>query len=335
MTEQAGPPPPDAQAVEAWRPQRCLLGLPASVERFIRKAADSDADAVMLDLEDSVAPNQKAEARGTVVRMLRELDWGDKWLTVRINDMDSEWAYRDLIELGEQCPRLDAFMIPKVESVKPMYAVDLLLRGVERAARRSRPFALDILIESVQGLGQIDAIAAATPRLRSISFGPGDYAASIRSRIPLVGAPDPDYVVLTNPDDEGRRATHWNDVWHYPLARIAATCHAHGLRPLDGPFPDVNDMDGYRASARRARALGFVGKWALHPSQVEHANAVFGPTETEVAQARKIVEALAQAYRNGEGEVLLEGKLINMAHRRMAVQVLQAAGEDVAALADT
>ncbi|MBI3993600.1 MAG: CoA ester lyase [Candidatus Lambdaproteobacteria bacterium] len=319
---------PRPNARESLQPIRCLLGLPASVERFIVKAAQSEADGVMLDLEDSVAPGEKASARRTVAKVLRELDWGAKWITVRINGLDTAHAYRDLVDLGEQCPRLDAFMIPKVEGPADLQAVDTLLRGIELAVQRERPFALDALIESAQGVTRIEAIAESTARLQSLSFGPGDYAASIGSRVPLVGGPDPDYAVLTSADEHGHRARHWNDVWHYPMARIATTCHAFGLRPLDGPYPDVGDPEGFLASARRARALGFCGKWALHPSQVALAHDIFTPSQQEVDFARKVVEALARAYAQGAGEVLLEGKLVNQAHLRMALRILRMAGDE-------
>ncbi len=168
----------------------------------------------------------------------------------------------------------------------------------------------------------MEAIAAASPRLESISFGPGDYAASIANRAEVIGGPDPDYAVLTGPDGAGRRETHWNDAWHYAMARIAVACRAHGVRGLDGPYVNYNDPDGFNAAARRARSLGYHGKWAIHPSQIELANAVFSPAEAEVAHARRVLEAMEQAHRDGSGAITLDGQMIDMAHVRQAERIV-------------
>lgn len=304
------------------RPERCLLSVPATSERFFTKAAAGNADTIMLDLEDSVAAEHKEEGRRRAIAALNEMDWGRKNMCVRVNGLDTQWAYRDLIDVAEACPRLDSVMIPKVERPEDIYAVATFLRGVEMATGRDRPIAIAALIETALGLVNVDAIAAGHARLESISFGPGDFAASMGNRTQIVGGPDPDYVVLTYPDAQGRRETHWNDAWHGALTRIATACRAHNIRALDGPYTDFNDPDGFRASARRAMSLGFVGKWAIHPTQVDAANEIFGPTQQEIAHAQRLMEALEQASAAGRGAVTLDGNMIDMAHARQARRIL-------------
>lgn len=304
------------------RPERCLLSLPATTERFFPKAAQSEADTVMIDLEDAVAPDLKEGARKRVVEVLHELDWGLKTVCVRINGLDTPWAYRDLIAVAEGCPRLDTIMVPKVERAEDVYAVATLLNGIELAIGRTNPVGIEILIETALGMVNVEAIARSSERLESISFGPGDYSASMGNRSEVIGGPDPDYTVLTYPDGEGRRERHWNDVWHFALSRIATACRAYNLRALDGPYPDFHDPDGFLASARRAVSLGYVGKWAIHPSQVPLANEVFGPTEEAVGHARRLLDALERGAADGKGAVTLDGKMIDLAHARQARRII-------------
>ncbi len=312
------------------RPERCLLSLPATTERFFPKAAASEADTVMLDLEDAVAPELKAEGRERVIAALHEMDWGGKTVCVRINGLDTPWAYRDLIEVAESCPRLDTVMVPKVERPEDVHAVATMLHGIELATGRRGRIGIEILIETALGMVNVEAIARSSERLESISFGPGDYSASMGNRSEVIGGPDPDYVILTYPDDAGRRERHWNDVWHFALSRIATACRAFGLRALDGPYPDFHDAEGFLASARRAASLGFVGKWAIHPSQIALANEVFGPTEEAIVHARRLLEALEQGASGGKGAVTLDGKMIDLAHARQARRII-AQAEGIAA----
>lgn len=315
------------------RPERCLLSVPATTERFFSKAAAGNADTIMLDLEDAVAAGRKEEGRRCAIAALNGMDWGRKNMCVRVNGLDTQWAYRDLIDVAEACPRLDSVMIPKVERPEEIFTVATLLHGVEMATGRDRPIAIAALIETALGLVNVDAIAAGHARLESISFGPGDFAASMGNRTRIVGGPDPNYVVLTYPDAQGRRETHWNDAWHGALARIATACRAHNIRALDGPYTDFNDPDGFRASARRAMSLGFVGKWAIHPTQVDAANEIFGPTQQEIAHAQRLVEALERAGAEGKGAATLDGNMIDMANARQARRIL-AQAERIAAMHD-
>ncbi len=297
---------------------RSVLAVPGSNPRFIDKVPGSAADAIFFDLEDSVALDQKEQARKNVIAALNDLDLGDKTVSVRINGLDTPYMYRDLIELAEQAGRrLDLVLIPKVGAAADVYAVDMLLTQIETAKGYAKRIGIELLIETPLGLRNIDAIAAASPRNEAILFGSADYAAYSGARIDGIGGPNPDYHVLTDPDG-GSRATHWGDMWHFALATIVAAARAHGLRPVDGPFADIKDPDGWTAAAKRARTLGCEGKMVIHPSQVEMANALFGPSEAEIGQARRVLDAMAAAERDGAGAVALDGKMIDIASIRQA-----------------
>ncbi|WP_309092072.1 CoA ester lyase [Phenylobacterium sp.] len=303
------------------RPNRSQLSVPGSSARFIDKAAASAADIVMLDLEDAVAPPDKPAARKTVIEALRDVDWGERTVSVRINALDTPFMYRDLIEVAEQGgDRLDLIMVPKVNCAADVHLLDVLLSQIEAATGRKR-LGLELQIETAEGLQNVDAIAAASPRVESLHFGPGDYAASVGARTVSIGGPVPDYAVLGEPDATGARPPHLGDAWHYALARIVVACRAAGVRPVDGPYADFRDPEGLRWSARRASALGFEGKWAIHPDQIAVLNEVFSPTADEIARARRILEALAEGERANRGAVAIDGRMVDAASIRQA-QVL-------------
>ena len=313
------------------RLHRSELAVPGSSPQFFEKAARSAADVVFLDLEDAVAPDQKMQARKNIVQALHEVDWGDKTLTVRINGLDTAYMYRDVIDVIEQgSERLDMIMIPKVGTAADVYAVDMLVTQCEQAMGRQKRLGFSLIIETALGMANVDAIAGASPRNEALHFGVADYAASTRARTTNIGGPNPDYAVLTDGAEDGPRETHWGDMWHYALARMVVAARAHGLRPIDGPFGDFSDPDGYRAAARRAAALGCEGKWAIHPSQIALANEVMSPPEPEVVKARRILEAMAQARAEGKGAVSLDGRLIDIASIRQA-EALVAKAEQIAA----
>lgn len=305
------------------RLHRSELAVPATNERAVAKAPTLGADVVFLDLEDAVAPEEKDRARELAISALLELDWSSCSVSVRINGLDTPWCYRDVVEVMERAgERLDLLLVPKVASPSDVAFVATLCSQIE-AARRIPPVGLSVLIETAPGMANVEAIAAACPeRLEAMVFGVADYAASVGARTTSIGGANADYAVLTDPDAEGRREVHWGDQWHYGLSRMVAAARAFGLRPIDGPYGDIGDPDGYRAAARRAAALGCEGKWAIHPSQIELANEVFTPTEVEVERARRIVEAMEAAVREGRGAVSLDGRLIDAASIRMAENVL-------------
>jgi malyl-CoA/(S)-citramalyl-CoA lyase len=314
------------------RLNRSELAVPGSSPQFFEKAARSAADVVFLDLEDAVAPDQKVQARKNIIEALHEIDWGSKTLTVRVNGLDTHYMYRDVIEVVERGgERLDLIKVPKVGTAADVYAVDMLVTQCEVAVGRQKRLGFSHIIETALGMANVHAIAAASPRNEALHFGVADYAASTRARTTGIGGPNPDYAVLTDPVEGAAREAHWGDMWHYALARMVVAARAHGLRPIDGPVGDFSDPEGYRAAARRAAALGCEGKWAIHPSQIALANEVMSPPEAEVAKARRILEAMAQADCEGKGAVSLDGRLIDIASIRQA-EALVAKAEQIDAI---
>jgi malyl-CoA/(S)-citramalyl-CoA lyase len=311
-------------SIEQARPrlQRSELAVPGSNPSLFEKAAASAADVVFLDLEDAVAPDDKPQARRNIIQALNEVDWGRKTMMVRINGLDTHYMYRDVVDIVEACPRLDMLLIPKVGVPADVYAVDMLVTQIEAATGRQGRLGFEVLIETALGMANVEAIAQSSRRLEALSFGVADYAASTRARTTVIGGVHPDSVVLSDPDAQGERSVFWTDPWHAAQTRMLIACRAYGLRPIDGPFGDFSDVDGYRAAARRAAVLGYEGKWAIHPSQVALANEVFTPTAEEVAKARRIVDAMADAARQGRGAVSLDGRLIDIASIRMAEALL-------------
>ncbi|ALG67813.1 HpcH/HpaI aldolase/citrate lyase family protein [Beggiatoa leptomitoformis] len=307
------------------RLQRSELAVPGSNPAFFEKSAQSDVDCIFLDLEDSIAPDEKEKARSNVVAALNDIDWGKKTMLVRINGLDTHYMYKDVIDIVENCPRLDMLLIPKVGVPADLYALDMLVTQIENAKKRTKRIGFEILIETALGMANVEAIAQASKRLEAMSFGVADYAASTRARTTVIGGAHPEYGVLTDKANDGSRDFHWNDMWHYAQARMVVACRAYGLRPIDGPFGDFSDPDGYTAAAKRAAILGYEGKWAIHPSQVALANAVFSPSEAEVTKAKRILEAMAQAQKEGKGAVSLDGRLIDVASIKMAENLIQKA----------
>jgi malyl-CoA/(S)-citramalyl-CoA lyase len=312
------------------RLNRSELAVPGSSPQFFEKAAKSAADVIFLDLEDAVAPDDKPQARKNIIAALKDIDWGTKTMSIRINGLDTHYMYRDVVDVVEQAGRrLDLIMIPKVGTAADVYALDMLVTQIEQAKGYTKRIGFEHIIETALGMQNVEAIAGASKRNESLHFGVADYAASTRARTTNIGGANPDYAILTDKDDSGARQTHWGDMWHYALARMVVAARANGLRPIDGPFGDFSDPDGYRAAARRAAVLGCEGKWAIHPSQVALANEEFSPSEKEVTRARRIIEAMEQAKREGRGAVALDGRLIDIASIRQA-EVLVKKAEQVA-----
>jgi citrate lyase subunit beta/citryl-CoA lyase len=288
------------------RLQRSELAVPGSNPGMFEKAANSAADYVFLDLEDAVSPGDKVQARKNVIEGLRDIDWRSKGKTisVRINSIDTHYMYRDLVDLVEQAgDRVDTILIPKVGVAADVYMVDALLSQIEEAKGFSNKIGIEALIETTLGMANVESIATSSTRLEAMHFGVADYAASCRARTTNIGGLNPDY-----PGDQ----------WHHGLSRMLVACRAYGLRPIDGPFGDFKDPDGYRLGARRAAAMGYEGKWAIHPSQIELANEVYSPPAEEVDRARRILLALEEAAAQGKGAAQLDGRMIDAASARMA-----------------
>ncbi len=308
------------------RLHRSELAVPGSNVRMLEKAPALDADVVMLDLEDAVAPDDKVEARGNVIDALRDLDWSGSSVSLRINGLDTHWCYRDIVDVVEAAgAALDTITVPKVGSAAEVEFVATLLEQIEEAIDLPHRIGISVLVETAAGMAHVNEIAAACPdRMEAMVFGVADYAASLQSSTTSIGGVDPGYAVLTDAgkSESAGREVHWGDQWHHALSSIAVACRANGLRPIDGPFGDFTDPEGYVAAARRAAVLGFEGKWAIHPSQVPLANEVFTPDAQVIERTRRILAAMKQAAAEGKGAVSLDGRLIDAASLRMAENLL-------------
>jgi len=293
------------------RLRRCELSTPGSNEKMIEKALGTDADVVFLDLEDAVAPNQKADARGKVIEALRTLDWGRKTRAIRMNNIETEYAYQDVIDVVEKAgEHLDLIIIPKVKAARDVFWVDTLLTQIETRLRRKKKIALEVLIEEVQALINVEEIARSSPRLEAIIFGPGDFSASQGVRMTTIG---------------GSVTTYPGDIWHYARSKIVVAARAAGIDAIDGPYADFRNPDGYREEAIRSVTMGFTGKWAIHPSQIEIANEVYSPTKDEVERARRLEAAYAKAEAEGLGAVTFDGVMIDAASVRIIRNVIDKA----------
>ena len=310
------------------RLNRSELAVPGSQPQLFEKAAKSDVDVIFLDMEDAVAPDDKEQARKNIIEALNDIDWGTKTMSIRINGLDTHYMYRDVVDVVEQAgSRLDLIMIPKVGTAADVYAIDMLVTQIEDAKGLKKRIGFEHIIETALGMQNVHEIASASKRNESLHFGVADYAASTRARTTVIGGVNPDYAVLTDAAADGSRDVHWGDMWHYALARMVVAARANGLRPVDGPFGDFNDADGYIAAAKRAAVLGCEGKWAIHPSQIALANQVMSPSDAEVDKANRILKAMEQAAAEGKGAVSLDGRLIDYASIRQAEVLVEKANQ--------
>ena len=292
------------------RLHRSELAVPGSSPKMFEKAITSKADVVFLDLEDAVSPQDKIPSRQNIIKAIKEMNWKEKGKTIsiRINSLDTHYMYRDVIEIVEEVgEKIDTILIPKAGSASDVYMVDCLLTQIEDNKKFKNKIGIECLIETALGMSNIKEIAKSSERLEALHFGVADYAASLKARTVIIGGLNPDY-----PGDQ----------WHHGLSQLVMTCRAYGLRAIDGPFGDFNDKEAYIASAKRAAAIGFDGKWAIHPSQIDLANEVFSPPEKEVNKAIRILEELEKAAKEGKGAAQLDGRMIDAASARMAENVV-------------
>lgn len=289
------------------RARRSCLSVPGSSPKMLGKAPGLPADQVFMDLEDSVAPLAKEEARGNVIDALKNNDWGDKTVVVRVNSIDTQWAADDLKTVVEAAGQyLDCIMVPKVQHAHEVMFVDHMLRMIETKTDLDKRIGLELQIETATGLRNVHEIAHASDRAEAIILGPADMSASLGLPTVTAGLPMPGYP---------------GDHWHYVLERILIAGRDAGLQVIDGPYLLIKDLDGFREMAMRARALGYDGKWALHPGQIDVLNEVFTPTQDEYDKA----EALLDAYKHAteidrRGAVMFGNEMIDEASRKMAVQ---------------
>ena len=284
------------------RARRVQLSTPGSSEKMIQKASESKADHVFLDLEDAVAPSQKRDARKKIIQGLKTLDWGKKTRCVRINDLTTEYAYEDIIEVVEGAgEHLDTIMMTKVMTPADVLFADKLLHQMEKKLKLKRRIGREALIEEVEGMQNVDAIAKCTPRLECLVFGMGDFSASMG---------------VTN-KNVGDSAGYPGDVWHYARFRLIMACRAAGIDPVDGPFADFKNPDAFREECKRSMILGAVGKWAIHPSQIDIALDVYSPKADDIARARKLEKAYAEAEAQGLGAINVDGIMVDVASIRI------------------
>ena len=292
------------------RPRRCQLSVPGSSEKMLAKAAGLEVDHVFLDLEDAVAPSAKEAARGMVVEAVNGLEWRPRTVSVRINDVETEWCHDDIIEIVTGTgARLDTLMLTKAKCAADVLFVHLMLDQLESKLKLTRRIGIECLIEEVEGMMNVDEIAACSDRLECLVFGMGDYAASQQMQIAAVGA----------------SGGYPPDLWHYPRYRMTIACRANGIDPVDGPYADFRDPDAYRKEAERAHVLGMSGKWAIHPSQVALANEVFTPSAEAVAAARAQQAAYEEALAKGLGAINVDGVMVDAASIRIVRNLLDRA----------
>jgi citrate lyase subunit beta/citryl-CoA lyase len=282
---------------------------------MFEKALKSGVDFIFLDLEDAVAPDDKLRARKNIIEAINDLDWQGHGITVsvRINGLDTQYMVRDVVDLVEQAgAKIDTILIPKVGVYADVYMVEAMLNQLEMQQGLKHKIGIEALIETALGMANVEDIArnGACSRLEALHFGVADYAASNRARTTNIGGLNPDY-----PGDQ----------WHAAISRMTVACRAYGLRPIDGPFGDFKDPEGYKLAARRAAALGCEGKWAIHPSQIALANEVFTPPAAEIEKAKRILAALQEAAAQGKGAAALDGRLIDAASEKMANNIVKAA----------
>jgi citrate lyase subunit beta/citryl-CoA lyase len=294
--------------------RRSCLAVPASSQRFIEKARGLAVDEIFLDLEDAVAPSVKVDARKSAVAALNAGGWDGKIRAVRVNDVSTPWAYRDVVEVVEGAgENLDVILLPKVTGPGDVVWLDLTLTQIELAlglgaAAGRRPIGIEAQIEDARGLAAVDAIAASSPRLETLVFGPADFMASIGMRSLDVGDQPPGYV--------------GGDAYHYALMRILVAARGNGLQAIDGPYLRIRDVEGFRRGAASAAALGYDGKWVLHPGQVDAANEAFTPRQADYEHAELILEAYERATTvEGRGAVMLGEEMIDEASRKMAIVI--------------
>jgi citrate lyase subunit beta / citryl-CoA lyase len=297
---------------QALRSRRSCLAVPGSNPRFLEKAKTLPADQVFLDLEDAVAPLAKPEARKNVVAALNEGGWGERIRVVRVNDWTTEWTYRDVIEVVEGAgANLDCVMLPKVQAPEQITSLDTLLTQIEKTmGYEVGRLGIEAQIENAMGLINVDAIAAASPRVETIVFGPADFMASINMKSLVVGEQPPGYDV--------------GDAYHYILMRILMAARAHERQAIDGPYLQIRDTDGFARVAGRAAALGFDGKWVLHPGQIDVANEVFSPRQEDYDHAENILDAydwFTSEAGGTKGSAMLGDEMIDEASRKMALVV--------------
>ncbi len=294
-----------------FRPSRMIHFFPPHNAKVVAKLPEiiPTVDVILGNLEDAIPMTEKENARNGLVRVARELDFGDTQLWTRVNSLDSPWGLDDIITLvAEIGDKLDVIMIPKVEGPEDIHYVDRLLAQLEAKAKLTKPLMIHAILETARGVANVEAICAASPRMQGLCLGPADLAANRRMKTTRVGGGHPDYIVRADPSadaPDAPRPTYQQDLWHYTIARMVDACVMNGILPYYGPFGDIADVTACEDQFRNAYLLGCVGAWSLHPVQIEIAKRVFSPRPADVAQAQRVIDAMG----DGTGAILLDGKM--------------------------
>jgi citrate lyase beta subunit len=297
------------------KPRRSILSVPGHVEKMHAKANNSAADVVMLDLEDSVPIEAKEAARAQIIRSLTEMDWKNRIVSVRCNGLETPFAYRDIIEVGEQAGHvLGTIVIPKVHNPGDIHFVDRLLNGIEINMGVEKKIGIEASIESAQGLENVKGIAGSSDRIQTLVFGIADFSESIGVRLASISG-----------HGEGEEEIYPGHRWHFVLSRIVMAAKAHGLAAIDSPYGNFKDQDGLRRSSNMSSALGYDGKWVIHPNQIDIVNEVFSPTMEDIERAKKILRAHEEAAQSGRGAVAVEGRMVDKATVRLARKLIKQA----------
>jgi malyl-CoA/(S)-citramalyl-CoA lyase len=300
---------------KTMKPRRSILSVPGHIEKMHAKACRSSADGVMLDLEDSVPTDVKASARETVIQSILSMDWQGKNLTFRINGLDTPYGYRDLLEVAEAAGhRIDAVVVPKVHHPGDIHFVGRMLDGIEMSKNLPRHIGIEATIESAQGLDNVSETAKASDRLKALIFGIVDYSVSINARL-----------ISISGHGENEAAVYPGHRWNFEMSRIVMAAKANGLMAIDAPYGNFKDPEGLRQSAAIACALGFDGKWVIHPDQIDIINEIFSPSKEDIARAEKVLAAHKEAEEKGLGAVAVDGRMVDRATVRLAMQVYEQA----------
>ena len=306
------------------RLNRSHLAVPGSRPEIFEKAAKSNTDAIFLDLEDSVSLEKKNKARENIIEAIQNLNWKNKTLSVRVNSMETDLFRKDierLIAFNKQ--KLDLIMIPKINTDKDVIKIERIINQIEKKNKIKKKVGFELVIESAQGLVNVNKIASSSRRIESLHFGAADFAASIGAKTMSIGGPVIDYGTLSPVSDKGKRKFFLNDIWQVALFNIVVAAKANGLRAIDCPYGDFNDNEGFKILAKSAYSLGFDGKMLIHPKQIELSNKIFSPTKKEVKDAKEMLEAVKKSSKKGIGAIAFNGKLLDIVTIKQAKNIVQ------------
>tara|TARA_B100001989_G_scaffold252520_1_gene234885 strand:+ start:1310 stop:2302 length:993 start_codon:yes stop_codon:yes gene_type:complete len=313
-----------SKSVVPFRLNRSELAVPGSRPEIFEKAAESDSDAIFLDLEDSVSVERKNKAREFILDAIRNLNWKNKTLSVRVNPIDTDFFIKDIEKLvGLNKQRLDLIMLPKVNSERDVLKLEKIVNQIEKRNKIEKKVGFELIIETAQGLINVNKIASSSKRIESLHFGAADFAASIGAKTMSIGGPHHQYGTLSPTSSKNERNFFLNDIWQVALFNIVVAAKAYGLRAIDCPYGDFNDNEGFEALAKSSYSLGFDGKMVIHPKQIKIANKIFMPTKKELSDAKLMLKAVEKSSKIGKGAIAFNGKLLDIVTIKQAKNIVQ------------